>query len=213
MCESNADIFEADKLQRLHIFHHLANILESMTSDTAALVGRTTQDDNLRALADEIRSAYLSDINNRVASARLDLQDASKAVAAVLGKRGSWWMEAVSELRALGLEGTFLERVKGGLRDAGPQGGAALADRFHTLDGFAFTLERELGALYTARDELLAAWSALDHAPTGAEVRASSMCEQCRPLQTGALCTHCEAEKVLTELERRLFSYRQRQVR
>ena len=80
LSEQNKEMIRADKLQKLHTLHNLAQLLKQGGSEGLPGVPHTLRDGTLQTEAQSLRDGYLAESIARLAVADKDYQDALRAM-------------------------------------------------------------------------------------------------------------------------------------
>ena len=80
LSEQNKEMIRADKLQKLHTLHNLAQLLKEGDSEGLPGVPHTLRDSTLQAEAQSLRDGYLAESIAKLAVADKEYQDALHAM-------------------------------------------------------------------------------------------------------------------------------------
>lgn len=127
-----------------------------------------------------------------------------------------WWDKAAGVMleKDWKKQDSFLDRVIRKLLDAIPGGGLnvrTLAHRLSSIHSFAVVIPPEIRKLQEARDRLYRALLQMPGSvpPSQSQISESGQCKECREFGTGPACSHCRAEKLFEDVERRLYALRE----
>ncbi|CDF77479.1 unnamed protein product [Chondrus crispus] len=127
-----------------------------------------------------------------------------------------WWDVAVSVVleKEQKKRESFVDRVIRKLLDAIPGGGLnvrTLAHRLSSIHSFTVIIPPEIAKLQHARDKLHKALREMPGSvpPSQAQIAESGQCRECREFGIGPPCSHCRAEHLFEDVERRLYALRE----
>eukprot|EP00178_Gracilaria_changii_P004642 TRINITY_DN17548_c1_g1_i1.p1 TRINITY_DN17548_c1_g1~~TRINITY_DN17548_c1_g1_i1.p1 ORF type:complete len:1612 (-),score=198.92 TRINITY_DN17548_c1_g1_i1:446-5281(-) len=221
-----------DALQSVRNFRHDLRLSKRTPSeDKKALeklneVGESIQDGDLLKEVSELKEKY-------IAEAQANLQAASESYKAKFLKLGrfpllpcdaeqkqkhtksQWWEVGVAILLEEGKGPAFIDKMVQRLTD--PLAGDAteiktIATRLHNIHALVLVISEGLKDIQEARlsfrEKLLQLPGARE--PTEEDVAESGLCGTCREQGTGPACGHCRAEPLITDVERKVYSLRER---
>lgn len=137
------------------------------------------------------------------------------ALATPKRRKTQWWEIGIAILLEEGKGSAFVDRMIQRLTD--PLTGSnsdvrTLATRLHSLHALARVISEELENMQEVRMAFRTKLLELpgSREPTEEDISESGLCGQCREVGTGAACSHCRAEPLITNVERKLYSLRER---
>ncbi|BBN01240.1 E3 ubiquitin-protein ligase SHPRH [Marchantia polymorpha subsp. ruderalis] len=218
LIDKNQAEVHVDPLQKLHILHNLAGIVNAPGSNET----RTLRDDLLTKQCEEIRSKYSGSFvtklqieKEKYEQAQHQVFEANKACEESGGT--DWWLEVLSlaEQRSDGgrelvgkIKCHFLE--SGNSKRGRLENASSLTHRFRDISGLKFVLQGELLAIQEKREKVTKQLKALDNMMMNLTAEYAERHANCKihSEEKGDPCDHCLIENVFQEYENRLLLLR-----